>query len=725
MRCSTGSHGAGAHGILKVRKGRRYGTVSRSVSVSEHMTQILLRNASGRLGRFVGDFMAQVSPGSRFAPWWLALTSYLAVCTVTRIVLIVSSYSQIQGNLPGAAVALFVGILFDLIAAAWLCLPLLLFLTLFPSRWLKKRFMLWVSGAIWFAFIFGILFLGAVEYFFFDEFSSRFNSVAVDYLIFPHEVFVNVWDTYPVWQILAVTFIVTGTLMFFLRSRWSAGFAVPPPRRTRLTFAGSVIVLMLLATWTVGPKQASISQNRVVDQLALNGIYAFTEAALTNELDYDVYYARIDSLTAFDRLRTLLAEPGVSFLQPPESLSIDRRITHPGPPRRLNIIVVLEESFGANFVRSLDSAGPGCTPEFEKAANKGLLFTNIYATGNRTVRGMEGLLLSFPPIPGQSIVRRPGGQHVYSMPALLEQEGYQTAFIYGGFSYFDNMGAFAETNGFQRVFDRTDFTKKTFTTIWGVCDEDLFDNSLDILDSIQQAGKPFFSLILTVSNHSPYTYPEGRIAADPKEQRRENAVQYMDYSLGKFLRDAESHPFFDSTIFVVLGDHGARVYGSQTIPMRSYRIPVLMYAPKLLATGQRNPILGSQIDVAPTLMGMLNLSYNSQFFGRDLLRLPPDSGVALMSHNRDVALLRGSHMGVLGLQQEEQLWERKGGVGDITQAPVAEDTAILGDAIAYYQSAYYLYKNHRLHPLAQTERFGPAVVTAIQQTSRISLQSAK
>jgi membrane-anchored protein YejM (alkaline phosphatase superfamily) len=199
----------------------------------------------------------------------------------------------------------------------------------------------------------------------------------------------------------------------------------------------------------------------------------------------------------------------------------------------------------------------------------------------------------------------------------------------------------------------------------------------------------------------------------------------MDYSLGKFLSDAESHPFFDSTIFVVLGDHGARVYGSQTIPMRSYRIPLLMYAPKLLAAGQRNPVLGSQIDVAPTLMGLLNLSYNSQFFGKDLLRLPDGGGVALLSHNRDVALLRGSHMGVLGLQQEEQLWERKGPLSDITPAPIAEDSTILGDAIAYFQSAYFLYKNHRLHPLEQTERPGPAVVAANQRTSRISLQSAK
>lgn len=308
------------------------------------------------------------------------------------------------------------------------------------------------------------------------------------------------------------------------------------------------------------------------------------------------------------------------------------------------------------------------------------------------------MLASFPPIPGQSVVRRPGGEHIFTLPSLLKSFDYQTAFIYGGYSYFDNMGRFASTNGFDRVIDRTELHKKSFTTIWGVCDEDLFDNSLAILDTMQAAGKPFFALLLTVSNHSPYTFPDGRINTDPNEHTRENAVRYADYALAKFLHDAELHAYFDSTIFVVLGDHGARVYGSQQIPMDSYRIPVLFYAPRILPRGERLATLGSQIDVAPTIMGILRQSYASQFFGHDLLSGRVEER-AYMSHNRDVALLRDNRMAVLGIQSEVELFNRDSISGAFTPLSPYTDTALVNDAIGTYQSAYYLYQHHSLHPL--------------------------
>lgn len=639
----------------------------------------------------------------QFKAWGLALITLMITFAVTRVTFIVVNWYQVSANSSDVFEAMAFGHWFDLTVSLWVLFISILIPLCLPQRIVLSRIWKWAMRLMWFAFVYALLFLGVVEYFFFDEFSSRFNSVAVDYLIFPHEIFVNLWDTYPVWQVLVAVFLLTAVILTLMRKKLSAGLEIRVSRATRAIHAIVVLAFALFVTVFANPRLDAISNNRVVQQIALNGLYSFTVAALTNELDYDAYYARTDDLAAFTRVRELIKEPNSDFLQPPESLSIDRSIIYPGPARKLNIVIVLEESFGAKFVRSLDSTGPGCTPEFEKLADQGLFFTNIYATGNRTVRGMEGVLLSFPPIPGQSIVRRPGGRHVFSLPSLLKANGYQTSFVYGGYSYFDDMKEFTLANGFERVLDRTDFAKKTFTTIWGVCDEDLFDNALTILDSMNQTGRPFFSLILTVSNHSPYTYPEGRIAADPKEQQRENVVQYMDYALGRFMRNAESHPFFDSTIFVVLGDHGARVYGSQKVPMKSYRIPLLIYAPSILGAGQRNGILGSQIDIAPTLMGILNLSYASQFFGRDLLRLHPDSGVALMSHNRDVALLRGGNMGVLGIQQEEELWVQDASNHDITLAPIKQDTAIIADAIAYFQTAYFLYMHNRLHPLDQSQ----------------------
>jgi phosphoglycerol transferase MdoB-like AlkP superfamily enzyme len=636
----------------------------------------------------------------RYSLLAISLAIFLLVSTLTRLVLTVTNLDQVGDAWMGLLLAVPAGLVYDAFIGLCLLLPFGLFLLISSNRFLASRTSHWLIAISTALFTYGILYLSVVEYFFFDEFSARFNSVAVDYLIFPHEVFVNLWDTYPVWQVLSVVLVVSAISTIWLFPMIKGAIATPTSRPRRFLLFGTQLLLVTIGVIGFSAKSTQVSENRVVNELSMNGIYSFVQAALTSELDYDAYYARLDDHTAFAHARHQLAEAGSSFISPDDPHSLDRMVYSSAAPRKLNVVIILEESLGSRFVKSLDPNGPGSASELDKLANDGVLFTNIYATGNRTVRGMEALIASFPPIPGQSVVRRPGGQHIFTLPSLLKAFGYQTSFIYGGYSYFDNMGEFMSSSGCDRVIDRTDLSKKTFTTIWGVCDEDLFDNSLAIFDTMQAAGKPFFSLVLTVSNHSPYAFPDGRIAPGPSENNRENAVRYADYALAKFLRDAESHSFFDSTLFVVLGDHGARVYGAQQIPMDSYRIPVLFYAPKILPRGLRVASLGSQIDVAPTIMGILRESYASEFFGHDLLAEGRPER-ALMSHNRDVALLRGDHMAVLGLQSSVELWHRDSLTGDFTSMPLDADTSLVNDAIGIYQSAYYLYKNRSLHPLPQ------------------------
>lgn len=640
----------------------------------------------------------------RYRSLIIVLICSLVVASTTRLALVFVNLAEIDSSWGAVVLAMLAGVLFDLLAALWVLLPFGLFLLAARDRWLKGRSWRALCGALLFVFLYALLYLAVVEWFFFGEFSSRFNSVAIDYLIFPHEVFVNLWDTYPVWQAMLAVSIVTAVIFTLVRRRFLSGLSAPTPVRLRAGLFATHVALIALGTFGLSARLARVSNNRVINEIAMNGLYSFTQAALTNELDYDTYYARVDNGAAFSGVRRLLSSDGSTFVQPAESLSIDRTLRPSGSPRPLNVVIVLEESFGSRFVKSLVPDGPGVTPEFEKLADSGVLFTHIYATGNRTVRGMEAVLASFPPIPGQSIVRRPGGHDVFTLPALLKSFGYSTAFIYGGFSYFDNMGDFTSNNGFDRVFDRTDFKKKTFTTIWGVCDEDLFDNSLGILDSLYGTNRPFFSLILTVSNHSPYEFPDGRIPVNPNEHTRENAVRYMDYSLGRFMRAVQTHKFFDSTLFVVLGDHGARVYGSQEIPMDSYQIPILLYGPRIVGVGQRPDMLGSQLDLAPTIMGVLRFPYTSQFFGHDLFAAPREAGRALMSHNRDVALYNGKTMAVLGIQQARELYSRDSATGKFTLLPLEQDTALMTDAISYFQSAYYLYTHHGLHPLDQQQK---------------------
>ena len=229
------------------------------------------------------------------------------------------------------------------------------------------------------------------------------------------------------------------------------------------------------------------------------------------------------------------------------------------------------------------------TPEMDKLANEeGMLFTNIYACGNRTVRGMEGVLSSFPPLPGDSIVKRDRSDNVETIARVLKRDGYSTEFIYGGRGVFDGMRSYAVRNGYDRFIEQKHFAHPTFTTAWGVCDEDLMIRAVDECRALAQAGKPFFATVLSVSNHKPYTYPKGRIPEDPDQHYRKNAVKYSDFALGEFFRRARKELFWTNTIFAVVADHGARVYGKQSIPIHSYEIPVLITGPAVVPAPARD-----------------------------------------------------------------------------------------------------------------------------------------
>ncbi len=625
----------------------------------------------------------------------------MATATLTRIALMLANLTDLEGSMRYLVPSLLIGIVLDFVVGLAATFPLALFLLVFPDRWLRG-WGRWLIGIGFFVFMYALLYLGVTEYYFFDEFSARFNYVAVDYLIYPHEVFVNIWRTYPVLQVLIVDGLLSIGAMFVLMPRIRRALAKPSPWKQRGKVALLSAVLIATGLGVMNINSARISNNRILNEITANGVYSFFHAFATNELNYDLYYARIPEEAAYSRLRELVGTDGSTYVSRPDSMVLARRVTSANPTRPFNIILVVEESFGSRFIGSLTPDGPDCAPQIDSLASRGLLFTNIYATGNRTVRGLEASLAGFPPIPGRSIVKRPGSENIFTLPAVLKDKGYQTVFMYAGLGYFDNISHFMSNNGFDRVLDQTDMNDVTFKTIWGVCDEDLFNNALHMCDSLHDQGGPFFTTLLTVSNHSPYTYPAGRIPYDPEGHHREYAVRYADYSFGKFVRDAAAHAFFDSTLFVFVADHGARVYGAQEIPMESYRIPILVYAPALIPTGVRNDNLGSQMDLGPTVLDLLGIDYNSEFFGRSILNRAPDQQWALMSHNRDVGMFKGDEVAVLGIQGDTQLWRRDPATGKLTPESREANPRLIQDAIAYFQSAYDIFKDGRSHPLPQT-----------------------
>ena len=634
---------------------------------------------------------------SRYGFAVLHLLSLLLVWWVARLVLWLA-FLPAPVSLRELLLAFLSGLQRDLFVGLALTLPLLGWMWVVPVSWRQSQ---WHRRLFWcgyFLFCFVGVFLLFTEFFFFEEFKSRFNTVAVDYVEYPQEVFTNIWESYHVGIVITVCLALSLAWVLLLRRVFSRMWERPFSLAGRLGYCGVALALMALLIPTLDLKRAHVSNDRTLNELANNGLLSFAVAAWTRHLDYAAFYKTSAPDEAYRRTRKLLQEPNTEYEN--DGQSIRRRVNGESTRPRLNVVLFLEESLGSEFWGCLGRTNT-LTPEMDKlATEEGLLFTNIYASGNRTVRGLEGVLSSFPPLPGDSIVKRDLSDNVETIARVLKRDNYETVFFYGGRGLFDGMRSFALRNGYDRFVEEKNFDQPTFTTIWGVCDEDLFHRALDEMRALAKGDKPFFATILSVSNHKPYTYPTGRIPEDPGKKKREHAVKYSDYALGEFFRGARKESFWTNTIFVVVADHGARVYGRQSIPIHSYEIPLVVLGPAVVKIPQRLPQLGCSLDVAPTVLGLLGRPYESMFFGRDLLKSPPEQGRALLNHNRDIGLLAQERLVVLGLMRTVEFYQ--GDPKQVDMSPLANPGAaeleLENDAIALYQVAddLYVHEHYRI-----------------------------
>lgn len=582
----------------------------------------------------------------------------------------------------------------DLLQGAYLLAPLMMLLWLAPDRWRHRgvwRVALLGLAATWFG---ATCFVAVAEHFFFEEFNSRFNLVSVDYLIYPTEVAGDIWTEYPVVPVVAVTVTLAALATYALRRQLAAASVGTTTFTARSRAVLPFMAVLALTAGTTRSDSLEFSPNRVANELAANGLSRFAHALRTSEIDYHAFYATRDPQQNLALLRQELGAAGGRFTRLDE-----RRLDRAFPSRpdglgRLNVVLITSESFGAEFSR-LYGADRNWTPEFDRFALEGLWFRHTYASGTRTVRGLEAISTSIPPIPTVSILRRPGFEQVTTLGEVLQANGYHTTFMYGGYGYFDNMNAFFAANGYE-VIDRKDLAgKPRFENIWGVADEDLFDNVIAQADRLAGMRQPFFIHVMTTSNHKPFTFRRGleSIGVSSEGGGRESGVRYADYAQGRFLRAAAKRLWFDDTLFVIVADHGARVYGREDIPIRSYEIPLLFYAPRHLKPG-RVDTLTSQIDIAPTLLGLLGLPYSAPWFGRDVLHAAEQRRIAFFSHNHDVALYRDGSLAVLKLRG--RIDHLAYSPDEDRYVPTQPDRALDALAVAYFQTAYEMFRSGRL-----------------------------
>ena len=438
----------------------------------------------------------------------------------------------------------------------------------------------------------------------------------------------------------------------------------------------------------VNNRLKNTSGNNYVNELGGNGIYEFGAAFWHNEIDYNKFYAVNDDKKNMAILRNMLQAPGTVFTGDP--LSIERTISSDSAEHKWNVVLISVESLSGDYMKYFGNK-ENITPYLDSLIPHSLFFKNFYASGTRTVRGLEALSLAIPPTPGQSIVRRPGNENMFSMGNVLKNKGYDVRYIYGGNSFFDNMGYFFSNNGYQ-VIDKLDIpsAKIYHETTWGVADEIAFDIALDECDKSNASGKLFFNHIMTVSNHRPYTYPDGRIDIPPTTQSPQGAVKYTDYAINKFLKDASKKSWFNNTLFIIVADHCSKSAGKTDLPANRYHIPCLIYSPSLISPKieERHT---SQIDLAPTVLGLMNLNYKSKFMGYDIYKAPLANDRLFISTYQDMGYIKNDTLVILSPQQKINMYKIDFNTGVNTKIPI--DQNLKNEAIAWYQGASFLFNN--------------------------------
>lgn len=621
-----------------------------------------------------------------------AVAASVMLFTLTRLAVALRVGGEADWTVGTLTRAVSLGLLYDLTVALLLALPFGLLLAMLPNRWARFWPTWMIVLLVMAGGLFALLFGAASEWFFWTEFSSRFNFIAVDYLIYTNEVIGNIRESYPIGWILGALGGLSSLAAFSFYQRVTRQLTSVTPLKSRLAwFAAHALLATGLLAAVSGSARDGIP-NVYAREIAGNGLFEFVRAFKDNELDYSRFYRTLPEDAVYARLRREMLLTGG------EPLSADLhelayRVVSQGPELRPNVVLITLESMSADFMQTFGNPR-NLTPTLDRLTRESLFFPRAFASGTRTVRGLEALALSVPPTPGNAIVRRPHNEHLFSLASVFNSKGYASTFIYGGYGYFDNMNEFFGHNGYE-VIDRLSVDKSQIhhENVWGIADEDLYTKALETFDTNYAAGKPFFAHLMTTSNHRPYTYPEGRIDIPPKTGR-DGAVKYADWALGDFLARAANKPWFDNTVFVIVADHQASAAGKTDLPLARYRIPLLIYAPKLFPPA-RNERLIAQIDIPPTLLGLLNWSYTSKFIGHDVNRLPPGKEHALISTYQTVGYLENDRLVILDPGQRVRVetvnWD------SLTTQPTADDPAAVEEAISLYEGASLAFKTGLLH----------------------------
>ncbi|OOF43889.1 hypothetical protein BKK50_03715 [Rodentibacter rarus] len=594
-------------------------------------------------------------------------------------------------------VALFVqGIRIDVVALCYLFgVPALLTVLFHSSELWKKILRAWLTlGSVF------ILFMEIATPAFIETYDFRPNRLFIEYLIYPKEVFTMLMEGHQSAVIFGLVFTVLATVIYWKISGWAVKDLRPMSWKWRPVVALLVIAVSFLGARStlqhrgINPAMVAFSSDALVNSLVLNSGYSVLYAAqqFKDEENSSAVYGKMDTDEMLRIIKAVRGRPESDYISDKFPTLTQNIATYQGKPK--NIVILLQESLGAQFIGAL--GGKPLSPNIDKLAKEGGFFENLYATGTRSVRGIEAVTTGFTPTPARAVVKLNNAQSdFFTIADFLAKQGYDTSFIYGGEKHFDNMASFFYGNGFKTIIDQQDYNNPKFTATWGVSDEDLFDKAHETFSKLQDEGKPFFSLVFSSSHHDPFEFPDGKIELyEQPKATRNNTAKYADYAIGHFFELAKKSNYWKDTIFLVIADHDSRVAGAQLMPIKHFHIPALILGEGI--EPRRDSRLVSQIDIPTTLLSLAGGQGNYPMIGFDLTKnVDPDR--AIMQFDQTQALMKSNGDVVIQMPNKAA----QGYYYDKTKATLTEKTVpeeMKKEALAYALLGSYLYKN-RLYQL--------------------------
>lgn len=618
-----------------------------------------------------------------------------SILTISRLGLTIWLSDRVS-NVNGWSDVLLQGARIDIATLCWLFILPSLLASLIPMRGIIGKIWrlilrIWLVLGLWI-----IVYMELATPSFIMEYDLRPNRLFVEYLIYPKEVFGMLWSGYKLE--LFIGFIGSTLTLFFgwMLSGKVTQRHIPMKIYLRPLLAIAVLLIGVLGARSslghrpINPAMVAFSSDPLINDLVLNSSYSLLFAVnnMKSERSADKFYGKMNSDKVIELVKRSSAKSN-SFVDGKLPTLNQNIATYQG--KKKNLVILLQESLGARFVGEM--GGLPLTPNLDKLLKEGWRFNQMYATGTRSVRGIEAMITGFPPTPSRAVVKLSKSQTgFFTIADLLKNEGYHTQFIYGGESHFDNMKSFFFGNGFEEIVEEKDYINPEFKGSWGVSDEDLYNKAHDEFTQLNKQDKPFFSLVFTSSNHSPFEYPEGKIEPyDTEFKTRNNAVKYSDYALGTFFDKAKKSEYWDDTIFIIIADHDARVYGSQLVPVAHFHIPAL-----ILGKGIEPKIderLANNIDIPPTLLSLIGVDALTPMIGRDLTKpLAKEDERAMMQFDKNFGYLTRDNFVVFS--PGEKVTSYKYDFSDKTLTPSEVDKYSLDRAKANALIGSMAYKNN-------------------------------